>query len=287
MLARIVEQDGIQFEVFGLRQRVRHVISNPIKNWILPAQWLRRLMVWGGSPLVQESLRRPGGWKAMEIIYKNAPPIGFLDAISVRDACFPMGIRNRKKLVTKIIADLVKGYAQAGCVVIVGVGAGPGTNIQEGILASGVDRSKVAVYLIDMDSDAFEYGKEAAKQRGLSEVVHYIQGDAREIKKHVPNISPHIVKMIGILEYLNDDQVLELFQAMHAAMAPGGSVITHSLVDAHNTRAFLERALNWHIYTRTPEHATQLLERAGFRDTTGKREPMGIYTVLVAKKARA
>jgi SAM-dependent methyltransferase len=285
MFCKIVEQDGIQYEVFGRRQKIRHVISNPIKNYVFPAKWLRKIMVWSGSPLVQESLRRPGGWKAMEIIYKNDPPINFIDAISVRDACFPMAIRNRKKLVTKIIADLVKSYTQSGCVVIVGVGAGPGTNIQEGILASGVDKSKTAAYLIDMDSDAFEYGKEAAKKRGLEEVVHYIQGDAREIKKHLPNTAPHVVKMIGILEYLNDDQVLELFRAMHAAMAPGGSIITHSLVDAHGARPFLERALNWHIYTRTPEHATQLLERAGFKETTGKPEPMGIYTILVAKKA--
>jgi SAM-dependent methyltransferase len=285
MKLKMIEREGIQFEVFGLRQRIRHVITNPFKNWILPTGLLRKVMVWSGSPLVLESLHRPGGWKAMEIIYKNAPPINSIDALSVRDACFPMAIRNRKKLVTKTIAELVRKHAQASCVVIVGVGAGPGTNIQEGILQSGIDKFKVAAYLIDMDSDAFEYGKEAAKKRGLDEQVHFIQGDARGITKHVPNIAPHIVKMIGILEYLNDDQVLDLFEAMHKTMAPGGSIITHSIEDVYNTRPFLKRVLNWHVYTRTPQHATQLLERAGFSGVVAKAEPMGIYTILVAQKA--
>ncbi len=282
---KLVERDGIQFEVFSLRQKIRHTVTNPFKNWLMPAGLLRKIMVWSGSPIVLESLHRPGGWKAMEIIYKNAKPINIVDAVAVRDGCFPIAIRNRKRLVTKTIADLVKQYAGQGCVVIVGVGAGPGTNTQEGILLSGVEKQKVAAYLIDMDSEAFEYGREAAKQRGLSESVHFIQGDAREIHKHVPNIAPHIVKMIGILEYLNDDQVAELFRILHEAMAPGGAIVTHSIEDVYNTRPFLQRVLNWHIYTRTPEHVTQILERSGFRDTFARPEPMGIYTVLVAKKA--
>ena len=285
MKPKTIVQDGIEFQVFSLRQKIRHTFTNPFKNWILPTGLLRKVMVWSGSPIVLESLHRPGGWKAMEIIYKNATPINFIDALSVRDACFPMAIRNRKKLVTKTISGLVQKYAGASCVVIVGVGAGPGTNIQEGILQSGIDKFKVAAYLIDMDSDAFEYGKAAAKERGLEEQVHFIQGDAREIHKHVPNIAPHIVKMIGIIEYLNDDQVLDLFGAMLKAMAPGGSIITHSLEDVYNTRRFLKRALNWHIYMRTPAHVTELLERAGFQGVTAKAEPMGIYTIVVAQKA--
>jgi SAM-dependent methyltransferase len=277
-------QDGIEFQVFSLRQKIRHFISSPFKNWIFPAGLLRKIMVSSGSPLAIESLHRPGGWKAMEIIYQNAPPINFIDAISIRDACFPIGIRNRKKLVTKIISDLIKSHCPSGCVVIVGVGAGPGTNIQEAILQSGVDKYQVAAYLIDTDSEAFDYGREAAKKRGLSEVVHFIQGDAREVRKHVPNISPHIVKMIGILEYLNDDQVLDLLKAMHPVLSPGGCVITHSLEDVYNARPFLARAMNWHIYTRTPEHVSELLRRAGFPEITAKAEPMGIYTILVGKK---
>lgn len=284
---KVVEQDGIQFEVFSLRQKIRQILSNPFKNWLLPTSLLRKIMLSSGSPIVMESLRRPGGWKVMEIIYKNAPPVGFIDELSLRDGCFPIAIRNRKKLVTHIIGGLIKKYAKGGKVVIVGVGAGPGTNIQEGILLSGVDKRKIVAYLIDMDSDAFEYGQEAAKQRGLAEVVNFIQGDAREIHKYLPNIAPHIVKMIGILEYLNDDQALDIFTAMHKAMAPGGSLITHSLEDVYNTRPFLRRALNWHIYTRTPKHVTQLLECAGFKVITAKAEPMGIYTVLVAEKQEA
>ncbi|NOZ21529.1 MAG: methyltransferase domain-containing protein [Planctomycetes bacterium] len=283
---KFVKVDGVEYEVLSPWRNFVKVMTNPWKN-LLGHPWvLKKIMLWSGSPLARESMERPGGWRAMEIVYENAEPKNSIDAMACRYNPFPMALRNRKRYVTKRIAELINEYKEhTDKICVVGVGAGPGTNIQEGIVLSGIDKDAVTAYLVDVDSGAFEYGKEAAKKRGLDRQVHYVEGDAREIKKHLPiNIQPHIVKMIGIVEYLSDEQVRELFTAMCEALAPGGAIITHGLVDYHNSLRFLRRVLNWHIHTRTGEDTMRLLKEAGFGEMDSFTTPMNIYTIITARK---
>src|SRR5438309_894832 len=66
-------------------QRAGYLIANPWRNFLLPAAWLRRLVSRSHSPLIAESLLRPGGWRAMEIIYRNNEPVDWLDRQAVRN----------------------------------------------------------------------------------------------------------------------------------------------------------------------------------------------------------
>jgi len=281
---KFVEIDGTQYEVLSFFKNVAKVLTNPFRNFLLPKWVLRVFMKYSGSPLVEESLKRPGGWRAMEIIYENAPPVGFIDAVSLRYGPFPMALRNRRKYVTKKIAGLIKQHAENGPVTILGVGAGPGTYVQEGIVLSGVDKSLVTVYLVDIDDDAFEYGMKKARERGLEDRVNFIKGDAREIRKYLPDIKPQIVKMIGLMEYFTDDQVKELMKVLYEVMAPGGSLITHGLVDYHNFTPFLARMLNWHIIQRTGEQMAAMMEGCGFKNIESFETPMKIYTIVTGEK---
>lgn len=283
---KFVEIDGVQYEVFSFGRGLLKRLTNPWKNWLAHPGVLKQIMLWSGSPLARESMGRPGGWRAMEIIYENAEPLNLLDAISCRYNAFPMALRNRKRYVTHKIAALINEFeGKTDHIYVVGVGAGPGTNIQEGILKSAVDKDRVTAYLIDMDSDAFEYGKEAARKRGLEDRVHYVQGDAREIEKHLPtDIRPHIVKMIGIVEYFSDAQLGEMLEAIHETLTPGGVLITHSLVDYHHSIPFLKRVLDWHIHPRTYGRTARLLREAGFKSMDSFTTPMNIYTVIAARK---
>lgn len=283
---KLVEIDGVEYEVLSFSRNLVKILTNPWKNRLGHRGILKKIMLWSGSPLAKESMVRPGGWRAMEIIYENAEPLNRLDALSCRYNPFPMALRNRKRYVTKRIAELIQEYEQkTDHIYIVGVGAGPGTNTQEGILKSGVDKEKITAYLIDKDTDAFDYGLRAAKGRGLEGRVHYVEGDALEIKKHLPKgIRPHIVKMIGIVEYLTDAQLKEILQPVYEVLVPGGALITHSLVDAHNSGPFLRRILNWHVHTRTEEAATQLIREAGFTSMDSFTTPMKIYSVITARK---
>src|SRR5262245_33667084 len=46
---------------------IQRRLLNPLRNRLLPAGLIRRLLAQSASPLVAESLVRPGGWRSMEI----------------------------------------------------------------------------------------------------------------------------------------------------------------------------------------------------------------------------
>lgn len=281
---RFVEVDGLQFELFPRSVLLTKALIDPLRNYLLPARFLRRLMGRSNSRLIAESMVRPGGWRSMEIVYKNAPPVDFLDKMAVRYNAVSMAARNRRKFVTQKLTSLITHFASAGPVSILGVGAGPGLQVQDAVVRSEIERGGVAIHLIDLDSDSFEYGMEQARQRGLADDVQFVQGDARAIHDYLPDIRPQIVKMVGIVEYLTDEQLKELLQAVHGIMADGGALVTHGLVDHHNTGPFLARVFNLRHCQRTKQQILDIVESCGFRDSECFVDPMNVYPIVTTFK---
>jgi ubiquinone/menaquinone biosynthesis C-methylase UbiE len=178
----------------------------------------------------------------------------------------------------------VKSRAQAGQLSIIGVGAGPGLHVQEAIVQSGIDPRQVQAYLIDRDSDAFEYGRQCARDRGIENCVSFVQGDAREIRRVLPDVAPQIVKVVGLLEYLTDAQAVDLLRALREVMVSGGQILTHGIVDRYNTAPFVARTFGLkHVY-RTANQVQDMLESVGFGSVEMCEEPLKIYPILVAKR---
>jgi len=277
---KYIKVDGIEYEVLPYFQRVKKaVVFNPLMNYLIP-RWLM-LYLLRGSMLFKESLERPGGWRAMEIIYENRPPRNFFDRMAIKYSPFSIAIRNRKKLVNRVLCGLIDRYAHRGKVTIVDVGSGPGTHVIDTM--ADHDHDEVHAHCIDYDSDAFEYGKEHTREHKLEGRVTYIEGDAREIHEHL-KVSPHIVKMIGLLEYLSDDECVEMLRVMYRELIHGGSLITSGLIDRHKQARFLGRIFNWHLNYRDEDYIMRLLEKASFCNFKVTTEPMGIFPVIVAGK---
>ena len=282
---QFVEIDGIQYEVLPWKQRLVQSIVNPWRNQLLPASFWRYVMSRSRSPLIAESLRRPGGWQSMRIVYANDSPQGIQDRMAVRYNPISIASRNRRKLVVALLTDLLKQGMDEKRLDIVGIGAGPGLHVQEAICKSNICRANVHAYLIDRDSDAFEYGRTCARERGIQDCISFVQGDAREIRAVLPDVSPQIVKVVGLLEYLTDAQAINLLQAIHAVMAPSGQILTHGIVDRFHSAPFLRRTFGLdHVYRTGPE-VKSLLETAGFRVTQQLEEPMKIYPILIASRS--
>ena len=218
----------------------------------------------------------------MELIYANEAPVDLLDKQALRDNPISIASRNRWRIVTGKLAELISKYGSEPRVVLLGVGAGPGRHIQAAIEQSRIEPSRVAAYLIDRDDDAFDFGRTLARRAGIGDCVHFIQGDARNIRGVLPQVAPHIVKLVGLVEYLNDAELLEMLQALRNIMAPGGSLVTHGLVDAYRTRRFLARVFDLHHHRRSAGQMESLLRTAGFRPVECLQEPTGIYPIITA-----
>lgn len=265
-----------------VQQRAGYLITNPWRNYLLPVTVLQGLMDRSNSPLIAEGQIRPGGWRSMEIMYRNDEPVDWPDRQALRDNPLSMASRNRRRMITRKLATLIADYAARAPVVVLGVGAGPGRHVQTALADSGVDPARVNAWLIDRDDDAFEYGRSLAAGLGIADSIHFLKGDACRIRAVLPDVSPQIVKVVGLAEYLSDVQLVELLRALRNAMAPGGTLVTHGLVDAYGTGRFLARVWNLQHKRRTARTMTRLIESTGLRVTDCVMEPSGIYPILTA-----
>lgn len=266
----------------SIGQRIGYLLANPWKNFLLPAAWLKRAVSGSPSPLIAESRRRPGGWRSMEIIYRNAEPVDWFDRQALRDNPISMAARNRCRIATRLLASMIAEYGAVGSVSLVGVGAGPGRHIQHAIARSGVDPARIQAWLIDLDGDAFAWGRALADRLGIARCIHFVEGDARRIRDVLPDVAPQIVKLIGLAEYLSDVELVALLSTLRGAMATEGRLLTHGLLDPHGGSRFLARVFGLRHRRRSARQMETLLQSAGFRPVECVTEPVGVYPIITA-----
>ena len=280
---KFVEVDGLRFEVLPTVQAMLKKVIDPLRNHVLPAAMLKRMARRSQSPLIQESLVRPGGWRSMNIVYENRRPVDWMDRMAVRYNPISMASRNRRKLVTAKLAEVLKTMAGESSIHLLGIGAGPGLHLQDAVVRAGLSPQNLHIWLIDQDSDAFEFGRQCAAERGLSRCVEFVQGDAREIRKVLPHVAPNVVKIVGLLEYLTDEQAIQLLKAMRDVIHPSGRLLTHGLVDRYNAGPFLARTFGLKHVQRNAEDVRTLLKQVGFETLSVFETPMQVYPVLLAR----
>jgi hypothetical protein len=95
---------------------------------------------------------------------------------------------------------------------------------------------------------------------------------------------PDIVKMLGICEYLSDQEIVSIAAAVARAMPPGASIVFNSISKAHGTDRFFRRVFGLHMNHRTPQELQDLIGPAGFSRFVSLHEPLGVYHIIVGKK---
>ncbi|MBN1942391.1 MAG: methyltransferase domain-containing protein [Phycisphaerae bacterium] len=271
----------IEFERIGpLMRLVKKFIFNPLANH-LPAQWWRTWLREGQSELALANWNDPGGWRSMVISYEGNPEKTW-DRMLVKGGTVPMALRNRRRLTARLCARLIDqaGHdpAHAMC-----LGAGPGLTIMDAMQAA---KKNSFATLVDISSDAFDYGQAEAKRRGLADRVKYIQADVRDVKQMLDR-PVDLVELIGICEYLDDEHIVSIVQALGTMMDPGTAVVFNSISDRHGTDRFFRNVFGLHMHHRSPEQIEALLKPAGFGEFRHFPEPLGVYTVVVGTKSAA
>lgn len=280
-LPRLAEEP---LESPSLLQRLAYLIGNPLKNRILRVSRLKKMLGRSRSRLIAESFVRPGGWRSMELVYRNAPPVDWFDRQALVANPISMAARNRRKIVTDLLTKLIRKHASHGPVTMLGVGAGPGWHLQTAMVDSELPADRVSAWLIDLDDDAFPFGRAIAQMFGIENSVHFIQGDASRISEVLPDTRFQIVKLIGIIEYLNDEQLTGMLTAIHSVMVPGATLVTHGLEDKYHTGPFLSRVFALKHHQRDAKRLREILTQTGFRVESCEYEPTGIHPIVTAVK---
>jgi len=266
----------ILFERQGVLSRVvKAAVVNPLANY-LPASLLRALLRMGGSELAKANWADPGGWRSMVISYDGQSK-QIADKLLINGGTIPMALRNRRRLGARILAKLIDSIDRDPVEVLC-LGAGPGRII--------IDAMKQAKHycqatLVDLNNDAFEYGRKLAEEAGLTDRLRYVQGDIRDDLDQMLCQPPDIVKMLGICEYLTDQQIMEISRRTARLMPAGAPIVFNSLSKRHGTDRFFRRVFRLHMHHRSPQQLQQLMAVTGFERFQAVEEPLGVYHVIV------
>jgi len=268
----------IEFERLGaVRKVLRAFVLNPLANFF-PAGMMKGVLRFARSELAAANWTDPGGWRSMVISY-NGHCHQIADKILVKAGAMPMALRNRKRLGARLIAALIDQAdhepAHTMC-----LGAGPGQIIMDAMTQA---RRRSVATLVDLSSDAFEFGRRRAEELGLADCVRFVQCDVRDVRELLDR-PPDIVKMLGICEYLEDDQIVSIASAAAEVMPAGAPIVFNSLSKAHGNDRFFRRVFGLHMIHRRPDHLQSLMNRAGFMDFTATAEPLGVYHVIVGRR---
>ena len=265
------------FEQFSqVRWLLKRAITDPVANYC-PAGWLRSLLRWGKSELAAANWAEPGGWRSMVISY-NGLPSQWADRILVHAGAVSMALRNRLRLASRLLAELID--ASAPPVHVLCLGAGPGQVILRAMQRASVPCQAT---LVDLNADAFAFGRQLAQLWGLAQRVSFVQGDARDIRRHLAS-APTIVKMLGICEHLTDRQIVDIATEAAAVMPPGAAIMFNNVTARHGNDRFLRRVFGLHMRYRSAAELTALMRSAGFGDFREHAEPLGVYSVIVGRR---
>lgn len=269
----------VEFERIGpIARAVKAGLINPLVNHIIPADWLIAALRFAKSELAESNWRDPGGWRSMVISY-NGQCSQVADKVLVNAGSIPLALRNRRRLGARVIARLIDSAGHEPVHVLC-LGAGPGRIVIDAMSQAGAVSEAT---LVDLNSDAFDYGRKIAAEAGVGDRVRYIQGDVRDVRDMLEN-PPDVVKMLGICEYLSDEQIVSIAEAVAEVMPPGRAIVFNSICRAHGTNDFLRRVFGLHMVHRSPYRLKQLMAEAGFGGFVSIPEPTGVYHVIVGRR---
>ncbi len=270
--------EDLQFESHGpVRKALRKVVLNPLVNY-MPASITKGLLKVTKSELAHANWNDPGGWRSMVISYEGKPS-QIADKVLVGGGAVPMALRNRKRLGASVLTNLIS-QADTDDAHVLCLGAGPGITIIEALTSA---QGHAHATLVDISNDAFDYGQSLADERGVGDRVRYVLGDVRDIDQLLQD-PPDIVTMIGICEYLTDEQIVEIIKAAASVMPAGSAIVFNSISKKHGTDRFFRRVFGLHMNHRSPADLQGLMGQAGFADFTAIPEPLGVYHMIVGRK---
>jgi hypothetical protein len=270
----------LEFEKCGpLRRALKKCITNPFSNYF-PAAFQKTALRFMRSELAEANWTDPGGWRSMVISYDRHRH-RFADKLLCTLGTIPMALRNRRKLGARVLARLIDA-SESEPVEVLCLGAGPGQIITDALREC---HRKARATLVDISDAAFDYGRTLAARSGTASQVRFIKGDVCDVKGMLDR-PPDIVKMLGICEYLTDEQLTHIVGCLAGVMGRGSAIVTNSLSLAHGTDRFFRRVFGLHMIHRTPEELQGFLAPAGFSDFKVLAEPLGVYHILIGRKVR-
>lgn len=231
-------------------------------------------------------------WRALDEVYNFKRGEGrtvFARAIDwmwlhIRNAQAP---RNRlamaKQALRESIEAIAAGLQPGEPVRILSLAAGSSQGVVEVMAEMRRRNVRVQSLLIDLEDDALRHARQLAREHGVEDDVFTEQGDVFRFRKLLGEFTPHIVEIMGLVDYLNKRQAIWLMEKIYEVLPPNGFFFA-SNVHPNAEAFFLKWVVDWDMFYRTRQELGELLAAAGFPNPHVATEPHRIQSFAVARK---
>jgi len=229
-----------------------------------------------------------GSWYALDIIYNFE--FGQQNGIHGKVSNYWIGminaqaVRNRLRLVKRELAETVRAIAEEEKEVrLLSIASGSAQSVIE-VMAELKDID-IRVILLDLDPLAIDYSRKVAKKYGVEDKITFVIESTSTLEEVMKEVRPHIIEMIGFLDYRPYAKAARLIERIYKVLPPGGKFLTgntHPNPEQH----FLKWVINWEMIYRKPEELGRILTEGGFAPENCKIicEPHKVQCVAVCQK---
>lgn len=223
-------------------------------------------------------------WRALDIIYN------FRFGSDSRISDYWLGIinaqavRNRFKLVKHELKQAIRQFNRNESEVrILSLASGSAQPVIEAM--AEMRPINVKAVFVDLDPTAIEYSRQMAKAYGMENQITFLVGSVTSLDKLVQGGAPHIIEMVGFLDYRPRDKAILLVKKIWKVLPPDGLFVTANTCP-NSEMSFLKWVINWSMIYRKPEDLRDILLNAGFspEDCRITLEPHGIHAVAMCTK---
>ncbi len=195
-------------------------------------------------------------------------------------------VRNRLKFVMRELHNhLEKISSKDREINIISIASGSSRAIVEVVQRSNyIKDTKLSITFLDKNPKAIEYSKALCKDISGFD-LNWINDTVGNFFRSNPQKKFDVVEMVGLLDYFNDEKVIETFKGIYSILQDEGIVITANI--SHNREErFITNVIDWPMIYRTPEELGVLVNKAGFSFDKMRMfyEPLKIHSIVVAKK---
>ena len=201
------------------------------------------------------------------------------------------GIRVRKVHVEELLSEAMRRVAASCSLVrVMDIAAGHGRYVLDAVLGSPVQPA--SILLRDYSRINVEQGQTLIKQKGLTAIARFEEGDAfagEDLARVTPR--PNVGVVSGLYELFPDNEPVIRSLAGLSEAIPDGGYLVYTGQPWHPQLEMIARTLTshrqnqaWVMRRRTQAEMDQLVERAGFRKLTQRVDEWGIFTVSLAQR---
>lgn len=213
-------------------------------------------------PVHNPDVPRIKGGKRLDILTKNL----------FRHSADGTGLRSRSYVLAWLVAQRYGTRTTRLRWLSLGTGTGHQT-----LEAARCLKRPPELWLTDIDQEVLEFASALAAQEVSRPVAHSERLDALDseaLAGKIKSVSPQVIDAMGLVEYLDDEQLVQFVRTIRTAAPRGCQVVFTNMRPTHPGLEVHRRGLGWPgVIVRTDTEVSSLLVRAGVR-------PENIHVVL-------